>query len=185
MLPLSQTTGYAVRALRCLQEPGGQPVLVEAIAESTGIPRSYLSKLIHKLAKKGLVVARRCPAWLLIPLYVAHGAVFSDAVIGWNSVSIVCYLLGLLISQSLLLVLAFTAVRRWRSLASESSLSLAAGLLQPRRVPRRPLGGRSGATPRSAPQTHPLPPARCACGWHPGASAQAPLLLLPVPRPAA
>ena len=81
------------------------------------------------LVATGLVVARRCPAWLLIPLYVAHGAVFSDAVIGWNSVSIVCYLLGLLISQSLLLVLAFTAVRRWRSLASESSLSLAAGLL--------------------------------------------------------
>ena len=59
MLPLSQTTGYAVRALCCLQEPGGQPVLVEEVAESTGIPRSYLSKLIHKLAKKGLVKARR------------------------------------------------------------------------------------------------------------------------------
>ena len=59
MLPLSQTTGYAVRALRCLQEPGGNPVLVEEVAEYTGIPRSYLSKLIHKLAKKGLVVARR------------------------------------------------------------------------------------------------------------------------------
>ncbi|HJV48188.1 MAG TPA: Rrf2 family transcriptional regulator [Geothrix sp.] len=59
MLPLSQTTGYAVRALRCLQEPGGHPVLVEEVAEYTGIPRSYLSKLIHKLAKKGLVIARR------------------------------------------------------------------------------------------------------------------------------
>jgi Rrf2 family protein len=59
MLPLSQTTGYAVRALRCLQEPGGHPVLVEEVAEHTGIPRSYLSKLVHKLAKKGLVVARR------------------------------------------------------------------------------------------------------------------------------
>jgi Rrf2 family protein len=59
MLPLSQTTGYAVRALCCLQEPGGQPVLVEEVAESTGIPRSYLSKLVHKLAKKGLVKARR------------------------------------------------------------------------------------------------------------------------------
>ena len=59
MLPLSQTTGYAVRALQCLQEPGGHPVLVEDIADSTGIPRSYLSKLIHKLAKKGLVAARR------------------------------------------------------------------------------------------------------------------------------
>jgi len=59
MLPLSQTTGYAVRALQCLQEPGGDPVLVEEVADYTGIPRSYLSKLIHKLAKKGLVVARR------------------------------------------------------------------------------------------------------------------------------
>lgn len=59
MLPLSQTTGYAVRALRCLQEPGGHPVLVDSVADYTGIPRSYLSKLVHKLAKKGLVVARR------------------------------------------------------------------------------------------------------------------------------
>ena len=53
MLPLSQTTGYAVRALQCLQEPGGHPVLVEEVADCTGIPRSYLSKLVHKLAKKG------------------------------------------------------------------------------------------------------------------------------------
>ena len=59
MLPLSQTTGYAVRAMRCMREPGGQPVLVEEIAEYTGIPRSYLSKMVHKLAKRGLVVARR------------------------------------------------------------------------------------------------------------------------------
>ncbi len=59
MLPLSQTTGYAVRALRCLEEPGGHPILVETIADYTGIPRSYLSKLVHRLAKQGLVVARR------------------------------------------------------------------------------------------------------------------------------
>lgn len=59
MLPLSQTTGYAVRAMQCLQEPGGHPVLVEDVADYTGIPRSYLSKLVHKLAKKGLVTARR------------------------------------------------------------------------------------------------------------------------------
>jgi Rrf2 family protein len=59
MLPLSQTTGYAVRAMRCFQEPGGEPVLVEEVAHYTGIPRSYLSKLVHNLAKRGLVVARR------------------------------------------------------------------------------------------------------------------------------
>jgi Rrf2 family protein len=34
-------------------------VLVEEVADCTGIPHSYLSKLIHKLAKKGLVTARR------------------------------------------------------------------------------------------------------------------------------
>lgn len=59
MLPLSQTAGYALRALRCLEEPGGRPALVEDIAQATGIPRSYLSKLIHRLAKQELVVARR------------------------------------------------------------------------------------------------------------------------------
>ncbi len=32
---------------------------VEEVAECTGIPRFYLSKLIHKLAQKGVVVARR------------------------------------------------------------------------------------------------------------------------------
>lgn len=80
------------------------------------------------LVATGLVVARRWPAPLLIPLYIAHGAVFSDAVIGWASSSIVCYLLGLLISQALLLLLAFTLVRRWRSVASDQTLTLVAGL---------------------------------------------------------
>ncbi len=59
MLPLSLTTSYAVRALQCLQEPGGQAMPVDEVAERTGIPRFYLSKLIWKLAKRGLVVARR------------------------------------------------------------------------------------------------------------------------------
>ena len=59
LLPLSQSTGYAIQALCCLEEPGGQPFLVQVVAECTGISPSYLSKLIHRLAKKGLVVARR------------------------------------------------------------------------------------------------------------------------------
>ena len=33
--------------------------MVEDIAEYTGIPRSYLSKMVHKLARQGLLVARR------------------------------------------------------------------------------------------------------------------------------
>jgi len=59
VLPLSQSTGYAIQALSCLEEPGGQPYLVQVVAQCTGISPSYLSKLMQRLTKKGLVVARR------------------------------------------------------------------------------------------------------------------------------
>lgn len=59
MLPLSQTAGYAVLALSCLEDPGGAPVLVQDVAARTGIPRAYLSKLMNSLAHKGLIHAKR------------------------------------------------------------------------------------------------------------------------------
>ncbi|HEX9081442.1 MAG TPA: Rrf2 family transcriptional regulator [Holophagaceae bacterium] len=59
MLPLSQTAGYAVLALSCLDDPGGVPALVQDIAARTGIPRAYLSKLMNSLAHKGLILAKR------------------------------------------------------------------------------------------------------------------------------
>ena len=80
------------------------------------------------LVATGLVVAGRWPAVVLIPLYVFHGAALSGAVIGWEATPIACYLLGLLVSQSLLLLLAFTVVRGWRSIASVQAINLVAGL---------------------------------------------------------
>lgn len=59
MLPLSQSSGYAVLAMSCLEDPGGKPTLVVDVAARTGFPRPYLSKMIHKLAKVGLVMAKR------------------------------------------------------------------------------------------------------------------------------
>lgn len=59
MLPLSQTAGYAVLALSCLDDPGGAPALVQDVAARTGIPRAYLSKLMNSLAHKGLILAKR------------------------------------------------------------------------------------------------------------------------------
>ena len=59
MLPLSQSTGYAIQALSCLEEPGGQPYLVQVVAQCTGISPSYLSKLMQRLAQKGFIVAKR------------------------------------------------------------------------------------------------------------------------------
>lgn len=59
VLSLSQTTGYAVLALSCIHGPEGNPVLVRDIASCTGIPKPYLSKIIHALACRGLIVTRR------------------------------------------------------------------------------------------------------------------------------
>jgi len=59
MLSLSQTTGYAIKALACLPERGAAPRQVADVARCTGIPRAYLAKIIHRLARRGLVAARR------------------------------------------------------------------------------------------------------------------------------
>ncbi|HEX7553753.1 MAG TPA: Rrf2 family transcriptional regulator [Geothrix sp.] len=59
MLPLPVTVGHAIRLLRCLDEPGGQRVLVESVAECTGISKAYLGKIVHRLARLGMVDSRR------------------------------------------------------------------------------------------------------------------------------
>lgn len=59
VLPLSQSAGYAVLALSCLDDPGGQPVLVQDVAAWTGAPGPYLAKIFSTLTKAGLVIAKR------------------------------------------------------------------------------------------------------------------------------
>ncbi len=56
---LSQTTGYAVLALGFVAEAQGRPLLVKEISEATGIPRSYLAKIVNQLSRKGLVATQR------------------------------------------------------------------------------------------------------------------------------
>ena len=59
MLCLSQTTGYAIKALGCLNETAQRPVLIADVARRTGVPRPYLAKIINSLARRGLVTAKR------------------------------------------------------------------------------------------------------------------------------
>ena len=59
MFSTSQTTGYAILALGCLEEPGGRWVLAQEIAGSTRIPKPYLSKILHALRRSGLIRAKR------------------------------------------------------------------------------------------------------------------------------
>ncbi len=59
MLSLSQTAGYAILALCHLEPEGRELVLARDIAERTGIPKPYLSKLLNQLQHAGLLLGKR------------------------------------------------------------------------------------------------------------------------------
>lgn len=77
----------------------------------------------------GLVLCDRAPRWLLLPAFALHGYVLSASVIGWAATPVASYLLGLLISQGVLLLLALRLVRSAAARWSAADLRLAAGLL--------------------------------------------------------
>ena len=62
MLKLPQTAEYALRAVYFIAEAeSGGPVRVADIAESLGVPRNYLSKTLHQLARGGVLQSTRGP----------------------------------------------------------------------------------------------------------------------------
>jgi Rrf2 family protein len=59
---LSQTGKYALRASIYLAERGSdEPIPVGEIAAALDVPRNYLSKILHKLAREGILVSERGP----------------------------------------------------------------------------------------------------------------------------
>jgi len=59
ILCLSQTTGYAILALSCLDGCGDRWILAKEIADRTSVPQPYLSKILHALGRRDLVEAKR------------------------------------------------------------------------------------------------------------------------------
>jgi Rrf2 family protein len=60
MATLSQTAEYALRAVLYLAEQGeGRPVQVGQMAQALRIPRNYLSKILHLLARDGVLASTR------------------------------------------------------------------------------------------------------------------------------
>lgn len=60
MLQLTRDGEYAVRAMLYLaSQPDGSISIVNEISREQGIPKSYLSKILHRLTKAGLVGSRR------------------------------------------------------------------------------------------------------------------------------
>lgn len=59
---LSKTANYALRAALCLTEAGDdRPIPVDEIAARLDIPRNYLSKILHVLARADLLTSTRGP----------------------------------------------------------------------------------------------------------------------------
>lgn len=61
MIGFTQTTGYAILAMVCLEGCGDRLIQAKDLAECTGIPKPYLSKILHKLGRAGLIHTRRGP----------------------------------------------------------------------------------------------------------------------------
>ena len=55
---LSQTAEYALRTVLFLADHGG-PAPVEEIAQRLRVPRNYLSKTLHRLAREGVLRSAR------------------------------------------------------------------------------------------------------------------------------
>jgi Rrf2 family protein len=59
---LSQTAVYAIKAVLHLAEgESGDRVRVDDVARALGVPRNYLSKILHTLARAGLLSSTRGP----------------------------------------------------------------------------------------------------------------------------
>ncbi|USN99012.1 MAG: Rrf2 family transcriptional regulator [Phycisphaeraceae bacterium] len=56
---ISRTAEYAFQALAFLSENGSHAVTTREIAEATGLPADYLSKILRSLRKYGILVAHR------------------------------------------------------------------------------------------------------------------------------
>ncbi|MFM2159280.1 MAG: hypothetical protein RLZZ124_1754 [Cyanobacteriota bacterium] len=66
---------------------------------------------------------------VLVPAFALHGYVLSASVVGWESTPLAAYLVGLLVSQALLLLVSLTLVRAWALRFSAERLRLCAGML--------------------------------------------------------
>jgi len=93
-----------------------------------GLPAAELLVSLT-LVVEGLVVARRLPQLLLVPAFALHGYVLSSTVIGWESTPIASYLVGLLLSQGALLLLALWGLRGAAQRLDGSARTLLAGAL--------------------------------------------------------
>jgi Rrf2 family protein len=78
---LSQTAVYALRAALCLAERGpAERMSVDEIAVELDVPRNYLSKVLHTLARDGVLSSSRGPGGGFALARSAHELTLEDVV---------------------------------------------------------------------------------------------------------
>lgn len=93
-----------------------------------GLPGAELLVSLS-LVLEALVLLQRAPAAVLVPAMALHGYVLSATVLGWSAMPVSTYLLGLLVSQGLLLLVAIQVGSQVsRQLGQRPRLLLAAAL---------------------------------------------------------
>lgn len=93
-----------------------------------GLPGAELLVALS-LVLLGLVLCDCLPRNVLIPAFALHGYVLGAAAVSWQGLPVVTYLLGLLISQGCLLVVALRLIAAWSSQSGASQRRLLAGLM--------------------------------------------------------
>jgi len=58
-MTVSQTAEYALRAVVQLAQHRGESLTTQQLSDATGVPASYLSKVLQPLARSGLISAQR------------------------------------------------------------------------------------------------------------------------------
>ena len=87
MLALSRTAGHAILALSCLEEAADRWVVARDIVGRVNVPGPYIAKVLHALAKAGVIHAKRgyCGGFMLArPSDQVSIAEIVDAVEGAN-----------------------------------------------------------------------------------------------------
>jgi urease accessory protein len=93
-----------------------------------GLPGAELLVALS-LVVVGLVLCGRLPRPVLLPAFALHGYVLSASVIAWETTPLAGYLVGLLVSQALLLLITLRVVQAWAQRARPGQIRLLAGLL--------------------------------------------------------
>ena len=93
-----------------------------------GLPGAE-SLVALSLVLVALVLLDRLSPVLLLPAFAIHGYVLSSSVLGWTAAPVGFYLFGLLISQSLLLLLALRGLQGFTSSLSRGTVRLMAAAL--------------------------------------------------------